>query len=71
MTPEEAIKVVARYAAAQMMAEVAENWDGYPDIGEFDWERVVHAADELADELEPDMGEYNAAYELLAGRAEA
>lgn len=47
MTTDEAIDIVARHVLACMAAEGVD-WEDYPEIGEYDWERVADRIDVIA-----------------------
>lgn len=70
MTTEEAVRIVARFACwALIVAEIADCWASYPDIGKDDWARVVKRAEQLADLARPDADLYHEAYTFLAACA--
>ena len=48
MTPEQAILHVAQQIAANAVREV--QWEEYPEIGEYDWDRIVTELDRLVPE---------------------
>lgn len=63
-----AIEFVANRILGQYAEDAYELWDCYPEIGLYDWERVVAAVQRIAGSYE--HREYLAAYDLLAARAE-
>jgi|GEM_PF-5753478 len=67
-----ATRVVARDAIARILvcAEEELDWGYYPEIGEYDWERVVEAVRNLRP-APPDRVTFNAAYEILKARADS
>lgn len=64
---EAAITVVARHAIAGLVQNAIE-WEFYPEIGEADWRRVDDRMQQLG--AFPDRADFDAAYALLASRAE-
>jgi hypothetical protein len=66
MSVDTAIDIVARDALCRGFTHVA--WSDYPDLGEFDWQRVVAAAERIV--LGLDAVTFDAAYRLLAARAD-
>lgn len=67
MTPHEAISVIATHMAAELCESVWDSRELCPDIGERDWDAVCRQVD-LAGY--PDKATYDAAYQILTGRAE-
>lgn len=67
MTPAEARGIIA----ARILQNAAENadWADYPEIGEGDWSDIVDELVRMAPA--PDSEKYDAAYALLAERAES
>lgn len=65
------INVIARWALHNAMVTFVEDegWEAVPDIGEYDYDRVVECMAEL---LPPDVtfAEFEVAYKFLADRAE-
>ena len=61
---EEAVNVVARWIIADRLRDV--EWGDYPEIGEYDWERVIDRMDEIAGGTS--VTEFEAAYEFLVAR---
>jgi hypothetical protein len=45
-------------------------WELYPEIGEYDWEKVEGEIKRILDNIEPGTEEFKAAYEFLEGRTE-
>lgn len=71
MTPEEAVKIVARKLVSDIVRDQAsENWDCFPEIGLNDWNRVVDYAFHLADIPDDALHVLPAAYKLLEDRAD-
>lgn len=73
MNEDQALRIVAARALWQLLETDRSyshtDWGDYPDIGEYDWYRVL----ELMDELTPDnptSENFDAAYTVLAARAE-
>lgn len=64
------IQTVARKVLVAQLEDVANLWEDYPDLGEWDWEAVVEEVKRIADDLAPDEGNYERAYAQLAARAE-
>ncbi len=64
MTPETAIKIVAANILANAAADV--EWENTPDVGEYDWERIVLRLSAMA----PHPFGFNEAITLLEARAE-
>lgn len=67
MTPDEAIDVIARAVLMDLLPARGIDWGDHPLIGEHDWARVVDRVDAIVDFR---TDEYDAAYALLAERAE-
>ena len=67
MSVVQAIELVARHALANRAEEVSTEWDFYPEIGEYDWRKVVDRVSALAPY--PTSTEYLRASEMLARRA--
>jgi len=68
MTVTRAITIVAQAVVANSVSIGDDDWEDFPDVGEHDWEMVVHVADAIA--AQPDPDELHAALVLLAARAE-
>lgn len=69
MTPDEARAIVAKKIAAEILAGFEYDWWGeYPDIGERDWCTVMDLVSTAV--TPPAHAFYDAAYALLAARAE-
>lgn len=71
---DRAVDLVAHHVIASLVAAAdgaAEEWENYPDIGEYDWQRIVDRVAWLLDELRPDDRAYLAAYEFLQRRVGA
>lgn len=69
-TVEIAVDIVARHVIARMtdMYEQGEQWENYPEVGQFDWERVENRVGQLTQY--PDENDYKAAYAFLVARAD-
>lgn len=67
---EDAIQIIARHIAASLLDDLhdSQGWDRYPEIGEYDFERVQEAVKSMQDW--PTADEFRAAYEFLARRTE-
>lgn len=70
-----AIRTVARRVLAQVAAEAiklggtAASGENHPDIGQYDWERVLADVRRLAERTDVQGEHYESAYRHLAGRA--
>jgi len=67
VTDTKAIDIIARHALANAVFDIEDSWENYPDIGERDWEWIVHEAGQLLPY--PDKAKYDEAYALLSARA--
>lgn len=69
MTPEEAIRIVARNVAVNRLLLAEDEWESYAEIGQHDWRTVV---DEVTLRLvtRPSTEEFDQAYAVLKARAE-
>lgn len=69
MTPFEAIEIVARDVIqdAVEFGSIDDKWEDYPDLGKWDWERVVHEARRMAKSSYSDS-QFDEAYALLSAR---
>lgn len=67
-----AIDTIARHALATHdgYVDMGERWEDYPELGDGDWSRVCAAAAALREDLIPEHDRYDAAYALLAARAD-
>lgn len=65
---DDPITTLARGIAARMLASVGDEWENYPEIGEYDWARVCEAVVGMVKSPSPD--EFWTAYEALQERAE-
>lgn len=66
---EQSIDLMARYLIWQQVDVEKIRWEDFPEIGEFDWERIADRFEELAPEC-PDMHERQDAYEYLTRLAD-
>ena len=62
MTPEQAILHVAQQIAANAVRQV--EWEDYPDIGAYDWDRIVAELQRLV----PESRHFNEAITILEQR---
>ena len=71
MTPEQAIEIVATDIVAGIRNEQEPQWEDYPDIGEYDWERIDARVHELL-QTPPKYvrSQFEAAYAALKERAQ-
>jgi len=71
MTPEEAIKIVARDMAARAIESFVDDdiWEPYPEVGEDDFESIVYTANALV--AYPSATDLAEAIEVLKGRVDA
>jgi hypothetical protein len=65
---DEAIDTVARQILWALAEDVAERWDEWPELGQYDWEAVTQRVQVLAPH--PGHDRYLAAYALLESRTE-
>jgi hypothetical protein len=68
----EAVDVVARdviWTTLYSSLDHNDTWGEYPEIGEHDWEAVEKRLWQIIDNLKPERGLFDAAYEFLEGRA--
>lgn len=66
---EEAINVIARVILGKAVADARDDgWQDYPELGEYDWDRVVERAKEIA--ADPSFDEFEAAYDFLTNRGD-
>ena len=63
----EAVNIVARWVIAGVVNNYVD-WSDYPELGEYDWARVIVRIDEIAGK--PSGDEYEAAYEYLVTRVD-
>lgn len=66
MILELARNVMARHLVANA---IRAEWDMYPEIGEYDWEKIVKEADRLAENFRPPLRSFHEAYQMLADQA--
>jgi hypothetical protein len=69
---QEQVDVMARWVLRAAFEAWAEDhgWEDVPEIGEYDYDRImVHALTLLKDDV--DMGEYSRAYEFFKERAQS
>jgi hypothetical protein len=67
MNTHVAVQTVALQVLAKLAADVVEQWESYPEIGQHDWENVIRKVLALAPY--PADSDYTAAYALLQSRA--
>lgn len=73
---EEALETVAREVIARMCEGFGdgygshENWEDYPDLAEGDFNDLVTLVRQIGQDQGPAFDQFEAAYALLAGRAE-
>lgn len=65
----EAVDVVARHVIRDVMERADDEWESYPEIGEYDWMEVEERIKEIVHTLAPPTDTYKAAYEFLESRA--
>lgn len=69
MSPDEAVKVVARHLIANAaVSYLDDGWGMYPEVGFYDWEEITEQVKQFA--VYPDDEQYNEAYVLLTSRAD-
>ena len=66
MNDEEALDIIALNIASQALAE-AGAWEDYPEIGQFDWDKICDRVSALA--YPPSHSDFQMAYNLTASRA--
>ena len=66
MTADEAIEAIARHVIGHHSRAVEDDWENYPEVGEHDWERIVHRVELLA----PEFVYPQEAVDALAARAD-
>lgn len=66
---QDCIDIVAKQIAWKLFDPERALWEDYPEIGEFDWYRIVSAVEKLSP-IPPDLTEYLDAHNFLAWRAE-
>lgn len=66
---DEDLGVVARMVAARLLGAVGDEWEEYPDVGEYDWADICGRVVGMV--TPPERGAYLSAYERLAARATA
>jgi hypothetical protein len=65
---ETARRILAQRIIAQAAERAAEDWEEWPELGEYDWDAVVCTIAEMAPW--PDPKDVKVAYEMLAERAQ-
>lgn len=65
---QECIDIVARFVAWQIFDPERASWEDYPEIGEYDWERVLRAV-EVYTTIPPLRDTVASARKYLAKRA--
>lgn len=65
---DHALDVVAAHYAVRLLANAADGWEDYPELGEHDFRDVVRRVIRLGG-AGPSTQDYTAAYAHLAGRA--
>lgn len=64
-----AINTLARDVVARSVILAEVEWEDYPDVGEYDWLKVIDEAKRIANSLRPSKPEYGPAYDHLKQRA--
>lgn len=68
---EGAVRIVAARVLCNLAEDVKDQWENYPEIGAFDWDRVAWRVYQLARvEGNPSDLTYDEAYAILESRAE-
>jgi len=67
---QEAIDVMAQYAIWRQFDVENILWEDYPELGEYDFTRMVEAAERLQPKC-PDLHERRDSYEYLSNRADS
>ena len=68
MTNDEALEIVAQAALRYVAEDLGDKWDEFPEVGEYDWDRICARACQLAPD--PGLEEFRTAYSVLSDVAD-